>query len=381
MSPMPNASRALLLLLLALVSPLVAQQDLDGYLSSLTTKDSPGFAVLVRQNKNGKTLFEHGYGVGDLRTKTAINADTDFRLASCTKQFTAMSIMLLVHEGKLSYDQRLADIFPQFPSWAHAITVRNLLNHTAGLPDYESLMDHFEKEHGPRWTADHQITDAEVLDLLAHANAPKFPAGTKWSYSNSGYVVLGLITAKVSGMSFDQFLRLRIFAPLHMTHTLAYIRGKNEVPNRAYGHSKTDSTFQETDQSSTSATLGDGGVYSSLHDLALWDEALTQHTLLSAREMEPALAPFRLPNGTLPTWEGDPDDADPLKGKPVAYGFGWFLDPLQSHQRMWHYGDTTGFESAIEGFPTDHLTIILLANRTDLDRDAIIEHIAATYLP
>src|SRR5438477_13004341 len=161
-----------------------------------------------------------------------------------------------------------------------------------------------------------------------------------------------------------------------MNHTLAYVRGKNEIPNRAYGHSPAnDSTtsgkFMPTGQSSTSATLGDGGVYSNLEDLARWDGALTHHTLLSEAGMRPALVPFKLPDGSLPHWSSDPDDTDPLAGKPVAYGFGWFLDPYQGRPRMWHYGDTVGFKSAIERFPQEKLTVIVLCNRSDLDAPSL----------
>ncbi len=178
---------------------------------------------------------------------------------------------------KLRYQTRLTDIFPDFPAYGRSITVRHLLTHTSGLPDYEGLM-------GEQWTEAHQIRDEEVLALLERQTNPKFAAGTSWAYSNSGYVLLGLIVAKVSGRPFDEFLRERIFSPLHMTGTVAFVKGKNNAPNRAPGYSRNGDAFVETDQSPTSATLGDGGVYSNLVDLAKWDEALDRHTLLSARE-------------------------------------------------------------------------------------------------
>jgi CubicO group peptidase (beta-lactamase class C family) len=293
-----------------------------------------------------------------------------------------MSIMLLVHDGKLRYDTRLIDVFPEFPAYGKAITIRNLLNHTSGLPDYEDLMDKAQAVHGgpPLWSETHQIQDAEVLKLLEAETQGKFAPGTKWSYSNSGYVVLGLVVAKASGESFPDFLRDRIFKPLKMDHTIAYVNGKNEVPNRAYGHSKNGRAFEQTDQSSTSATLGDGGVYSNLEDLARWDDALAHHTLLSAEEMQPALMPFKLSDGSLPHWSGDPGDTDPQAGKPVAYGFGWYLDPYRGHQRMWHYGDTVGFKSAIDRFPGDQLTVFVLTNRADLDAPALAVQIADLFL-
>lgn len=342
---------------------------MDEIFARLVDARSPGAAVLVRRNDS--VVLQRGYGVRDLRTLTPIDPQTDFRLASFTKQFTAMAAMLLVHDGRLRYDQPLTAVFPDFPSWGRAITVKHLLTHTGGLPDYEDLM-----EGGP-WTETRQIQDDEVLALLKRANAPKFAAGTSWAYSNSGYVVLGLIVAKVSGMPYRQFLHDRIFQPLGMTRTLAFVKGKNTVPNRAFGHSGR----VETDQSSTSATLGDGGVYSNLEDLAKWDEALEKHTLLSAREMQPAWTPVRLADGTQPHWPTAPGGDNLNPGKPVAYGFGWFLDPYNGRARQWHSGSTRGFSTVIERFPQEKLTIVVLCNRTDLDASKLALEVSQALSP
>ncbi len=333
--------------------------QLDAIFAPLADANSPGLAVFIR--KGAHTLFERGYGVRDLRTKAPIDAKTDFRLASFTKQFTAMAVMLLVHDGKLRYDDPITQIFPEFPSYGRAITIRHLLTHTSGLPDYEDLMD------GGPWTADRQIRDDEVLTLLEQQQKTKFAPGTSWSYSNSGYVLLGLIVAKASGVSFGEFLQGRIFAPLGMQHTLVYVRGRNTVPNRAFGHTKGSSGFTEADQSSTSATQGDGGIYSNLEDLAKWDRALENYTLLGATEMPPALTPVRLADGSQPRWPQTPGDDNLDPGQPVNYGFGWFLDLFAGRERMWHWGSTRGFSTAIERFPSEKLTIVVLCNRTDLE--------------
>jgi len=356
----------------------------------LASEHSPGLAVLVL--RDGQKLFERGYGLRDLRSASKIDPHTNFRLASCSKQFTAMSIMLLEHEGKLRYDQTLTDIFPDFPAYGKSITIRNLLNHVGGLQDYETLMD---QAAGKNWTADNQIQDAEVLTLLKQTDHVMFASGTQWYYSNSGYVVLGLVVAKVSGQPFREFLQQRIFAPLHMDHTLAYERGKNEITNRAYGHTKEGNTWKQTDQSSTSATLGDGGIYSSLEDLAKWDEALRTSKLLSKEEMQPALTPFVFANGKQPAW---PANSDRPEGSPALYGFGWFLDPYRNHPRMWHYGETMGFHSYIVRFtanrlipksaanastpsdPVAGLTIIILCNRTDVSPESLALQVADLFL-
>jgi CubicO group peptidase (beta-lactamase class C family) len=346
-----------------------SEQAIGAMFAAVTKPDEPGLAVLIR--KDGNVFFERGYGVRDLRTRTKIDAATNFRLASCTKQFTAMAIMLLVHDGKLTYETRLTDVFPDFPEYGKAITIRNLLNHTSGLLDYEDLMTAAETPgKAPLWTETRQIQDSEALAVLKRQTTTKFPPGTKWAYSNSGYVVLGTIVAKVSGKPFGEFLHDRIFAPLKMENTLAFVKGKNQVPNRAFGHSKDGGDWKETDQSPTSATLGDGGTYSSIDDLAKWDEALDHHTLLTEAEMQPAITPVVVPGGGAV----GPD------GEPASYGFGWFVNPYSSHERMWHYGETVGFRTNIQRFTADHVTIIVLCNRTDLNPGALARQVADLFL-
>lgn len=356
----------LVLLLPAFSSAQVSSSQIDAIFSSLKSSDAPGAAVLVVHS--GQPVFRRGYGVTDLRSKRPIDPQTDFRLASFTKQFTAMCIMLLAHDGRLNYDDHLTRFFPEFPAYGKEITVRNLLNHTSGLPDYEDIL----MKQYPNTPEDQipQIHDAGVLRLLKQQTSGKFPAGSKWDYSNSGYVVLGLIVEKVSGMSFSWFLHDRIFAPLKMTNTLAYEKGKNEVPNRAYGHTCEKGVCRETDQSPTSATLGDGGIYTSIDDLAKWDRALREHTLLSAAAMQPALMPVQ-PSG------GPAKSSD---GQTVSYGFGWFLDPYKGHRRMFHDGETMGFRTTIQRFPEDELTVIVLANRTDINPQQLALKVADLYL-
>jgi len=348
------------------VSGQVSSTKVDTVFSALKSSNVPGAAVLIV--RDGRPVFLRGYGVTDLRTLRPIDAKTNFRLASFTKQFTATAIMLLVRDGKLHYDDRLTDVFPEFPAYGKSISVRNLLNHTSGLPDYEDILMKQYPDTPPDKIP--QILDAGVLKLLEQQTSANFAPGSKWEYSNSGYAVLAMIVEKVSGKSFGQFLQERIFAPLKMKDTLAYEKGKNEVPHRAYGHTKSNGVWRETDQSPTSAVLGDGGIYSSLDDLARWDQALRDHTLLSEAEMQPAFTPV------LPT-------SGPAKipdGPAVSYGFGWFLDPYQGHGRMWHDGETIGFRTTIQRFPDDKMTIIVLANRTDINPEALALKVADLYL-
>jgi CubicO group peptidase (beta-lactamase class C family) len=355
----------------AVANSQVSPDQIYAVFANLESKKAPGAAVLVVNH--GQVVFQSGYGVTDLRTLNKIDAHTNFRLASFTKQFTAACIMLLARDGKLHYDDHLTDFFPEFPAYGKSITVRNLLNHTSGLEDYDDLLMKQYPDTPPEKIP--QIHDAGVLQLLEQQNATKFPPGSQWEYSNSGYAVLAMIVEKVSGKPFGQFLQERIFTPLKMKDTLAYESGKNEVLHRAYGHTKKDDTkkdgeWSQTDQSPTSAVLGDGGIYSSIDDLAKWDRALREHTLLSKAEMQPALTPVQ-------------PSAGPAKfpdGSTLSYGFGWFLDPYRGHKRMSHDGSTIGFLTTIQRFPEDELTIIVLANRTDIDPEHLAFKVADLYL-
>lgn len=342
-------------------------QQIGAIFAPLVSSHEPGLAVLVLLD--GKTVFKRGYGSRDRRSDAPIDVRSNFRLASCTKQFTAMAVLLLVHDGKLRLDETLADVFQEFPAYGGTITIRNLLNHTSGLVAYEDLMD--KTFTGKSWQEIPQISDSGVLELMEQQVGTKFPPGTSWEYSNSGYCVLAKVVEKASGLGFAEFLRRRIFVPLKMQDTVAYENGKNQVKTRAYGYTQDAGTWLETDQSPTSATLGDGGVYSSLDDLSKWDDALGHHTLLSETEMRPALTPVDLPGGLHFSSEGS---------APVQYGFGWFLDPYRGQARMWHSGESIGFRTAIERFPSDQLTIIILANRTDLDPSALALKVVDLFL-
>jgi CubicO group peptidase (beta-lactamase class C family) len=336
-------------------------EQLDAIFRPLVGTNSPGLAVVVLQN--GDKAFERGYGLANLQTKAAITTQTDFRLASFTKQFTATCIMLLVHDGKLSYEDTLTRIFPGFPSYGSGITVRMLLNHTSGLKVYEDLYS--AQFAGVDDRKIPQIHDAQILTLMERQTATDFPPGSQWRYSNTGYAMLAMIVEKVSGKPFGDFLHERIFAPLGMTNTLAYQKDKNVVPHRSLGYTKKNGAWVEADQSSTSAVLGDGGIYSNVEDLAKWDRALRDHTLLSAPEMKAAFTPAKVAGGA------KTDD-----GEPTEYGFGWFLDAYQGRRRTWHTGTTTGFRTMIERFPDEGLTIIILCNRDDLDASKLANRVA-----
>lgn len=324
---------------------------MDALFQDYAQPDAPGASVIVI--KNGKVLFKKAYGLANLEDKIQSTTSTNYRLASVTKQFTAMAIMILAERKKLSYDARLTDLFPGFPDYGNQITVRHLLNHTSGLIAYEDVMD--EKATVP-------LTDQDVLELMKRQDHTHFPPGSEYRYSNSAYVLLGLIVEKASGVSFPEFLRKNIFAPLRMNHTVLYHRDDHsDRRRRAYGYSKRGDAFVRTDQSLTSSTRGDGTVYSSVEDLYKWDQALYTTRLVSLGTLNQAFA------------AGAKVDED------TGYGFGWFIENRRGLKTVWHSGNTIGFTQFIRRFPAQRFTIIVQANRNGAPLAELVDKIEDIY--
>ncbi len=312
--------------------------------------DVPGASVLVIEN--GQSVVSRSYGYADLEKRTAASPHTNYRLASVSKQFTAASILLLAQDGKLGLDDPVRNWLPSLPASADAVTLKHLLTHTSGLIDYEDAMPQDATEN-------QQVHDADVLRLLETQNRTYFAPGSGYSYSNSGYALLALIVEKASGKRYAAFLHDRIFVPLGMKHTVAYEKGVSEVADRAYGYSLIDGRWRRTDQSSTSAVLGDGGIYSSIDDLAQWDAALYDDRLLDAESRKLAATPW--------TKTDDPT---------VEYGYGWRITGAS----QWHSGETIGFRNVIVRYPQARLTVVVLTNRDDPEPYRKAQQIAALFL-
>ena len=344
--------RATVLLLATL--PLAAA-DLSGPVDALfkdyDQPNVPGASVIVI--REGKVLYKHAYGLADLEARTPATTKTNYRLASCTKQFTAMCIMILAERGRLSLDSPLSRFFPDYPAYGRNITVRQLLTHTSGLRAYEELIP-------PGRTA--QLKDRDVLDLLELQTSTYFPPGSEYRYSNTGYAHLAMIVEKASGMTFAAFLKKNIFGPLKMHGTVAFEEGVSTVRNRAYGYSKKGGAFERTDQSLTSAVLGDGGIYSSVEDLFLWDQALYTNRLVSPGMLEQAWTPSIL-----------------TSGKQSNYGFGWELGERNGLKTVRHGGSTIGFRTAILRIPEKKFTVIVLANRIESNPTALADSVADVF--
>ncbi|HVM49261.1 MAG TPA: serine hydrolase domain-containing protein [Candidatus Acidoferrum sp.] len=312
-------------------------QKLDALFQDFSQPGAPGASVMVI--RDGKVAFAKGYGLANVEVMVPCGTNTNFRLASVTKQFTAMSVLILVDRQRLSLDERLTDFFPEFPAYGREITVRQMLTHTSGLLDYEDLI--------PKGST-LPVLDRDVLRLLMTQDKTYFPPGTKYRYSNSGYALLAQIVEARSGNTFARFLHENIFGPLKMNHTLAYEQGVSVVPERAYGYSPEGSGWKRTDQSLTSSVLGDGGIYSSVADLYRWDQALYTDKLISRKLLKLAFTP-----------------ATATERPKAGYGFGWFIGQYRGLREIWHSGNTVGFTTRIVRFPDRRFTVIILANRNE----------------
>ncbi|MDB4873984.1 MAG: Beta-lactamase [Gemmatimonadetes bacterium] len=329
--------------------PPAAVHDIDAIFAAYNRTVVPGASVIVI--KNGTVVASRAYGMADLEAHVPATERTNYRLASVTKQFTATAILLLVKDGKLHLDDRVADLLPGLPTHGQPITVRHLLTHTAGLWAYEDFVPDTQKV---------QVKDREIPALLRRADSSYFAPGSAYRYSNTGYVLLALIVEAVSHQPFASFLHDRIFAPLHMDSTVAYEAGVSAIPQRAFGYSKTASGIRRADQSSTSATLGDGGIYTSTHDLVAWNRALDEHTLLGADLQQQAWTPYTL-----------------SKGAVSHYGFGWNTERGARGLHVWHTGETRGFTNAVVKYPDEGLTVIVLTNRIGGEPLSLAEKVAA----
>lgn len=309
---------------------------LDSFLHASFSPTQPGAALLILQND--KVIYENAVGLADLGRKIPLSPKTNFRMASVTKQFTAMAILLLEKQGKLSLEDPLSRFFPDFAPAGRAMTIRQLLTHSSGICDYEEVIPD---------TQTAQLSDADVLSLIKNIDRSYFTPGESFRYSNSGYCLLALIVEKASGRSFAGFLEAEIFRPLGMKHTCVYEAGK-PIPNRAFGYArngKGEVVF--SDQSTTSATKGDGGVYTSLRDYLKWHRALMKNKLI---DLEQALDRMKT---TMP-------------GRTGFYGAGWFFNPTPAGRpEMFHSGSTCGFSNMVVRNPAKGVLVLYFSNLAD----------------
>ncbi len=287
--------------------------------------------ILVAEK--GNIIYDTAFGFGNFTTREPLNDSSSFYLASVSKQFTAMAIMILKEQNKLSYNDTLTKYFPEFPAYANKITIRHLLTHTSGLADYLS-MDNLYKPG---------LNNEEVLNTLVTQKKLNFYPGDRFSYSNSGYVILAMIVERVSGKPFNVFMKEYIFDPLGMKNTLVFDKSKPAIRNRAVGFNKNgDLDDYEI------LTAGDGGLYSTTHDLFLWDQSLYHNKLVDSSTLAEAFHETKLNNGSLSN-----------------YGFGWVIARDAKNKIVSHNGGMNGYRTMIYRDMKNRNSIIMLTNKGD----------------
>ncbi|RZK39626.1 MAG: class A beta-lactamase-related serine hydrolase [Pedobacter sp.] len=309
--------------------------------------NNPGAALAIV--KNGNIIYSKSYGLSELETSTPVSLKSNFRLASVSKQFTAAAILQLVERKAFSLSTKLNWFFPALPPYSKEIDILQMLNHTSGIKDYDSSID----EHNEAY----QVSDKDVLEECMSFNSTYFKPGSQYKYSNTAYVLLGAIIEKVSGLSYPDYLAKYIFKPVGMDHSLAFVKGQNIVENRAYGYSNRESGWVRMDQSSTSATLGDGGIYSNIHDLLKWDASLFTNKILPKKIWASAFQEQKLSDG-----------------ENISYGLGWHLKTNSDGSKVvYHTGSTTSFRNIIYRIPSEKTSVILLTNRNTPQEANMVE--------
>jgi CubicO group peptidase (beta-lactamase class C family) len=313
----------------------------------------PGFVGLsVAVARGDEIVFERGVGIADVEWNLPADADTVFGIGSITKQFTAAAIMKLVEEGELGLDDPLGQYLPDFDTGGRAVTIRQLLNHTSGIPEYSTL-DYWQK------TSRLNLTDLEVLNLVK-GGPPDFEPGTSWRYTNTNYRLLGMIVEKLRGRPYADALRDDFFEPLGLTRTQEW--GDQIIPRRAQGYwfDVESQTLGNADALGSAGAGGQGGLVSTVGDLIRWQVALTNGRAVSPASFE------RMITSTVPSGQGV-----------MAYGFGLQIDSPQGLRRIAHGGLTSGFTGALTWLPDVGLRIAVLSNSMQFPSALVEERITA----
>jgi CubicO group peptidase (beta-lactamase class C family) len=319
--------------------------------TEMQSQHIPGLSLLVI--KDGKIISAQGFGLANVELQVPVKPESVFQSGSVGKQFTATAVMMLVEEGKIGLDNSITNYFPDAPATWKEITVRELLSHTAGLGDYPKDFD-FRKD----WTEEEELKLIESIPLA-------YPPGTKWAYSNFGYVTLGILIHRVTGEFYGDFLQQRIFQPLGMKST-RIISEADIVPNRCAGYRLVKGELKNQEWVSPVVnTTADGSLYFTTLDLAKWDAALYTEKLLKRSSLDLMWTPVKLKNG---------------ETNKSNYGFGWVIDQRNGHRCIHHDGSWQGFETAIARYVDDHLTVVALDNLADSDPGKIVRQVAEMYL-
>jgi CubicO group peptidase (beta-lactamase class C family) len=305
--------------------------------------DGPGVAVLVA--KNGNIIYNKGVGMANLELGVPMKADMIFRIGSITKQFTAVAILQLMEQGKLSLEDEITKFIPDYPTHDHKITIHHLLTHTSGIASYTGMKD---------WTPEvmkKDITPLEMVDFFKD-QPMDFEPGEEWRYNNSGYFLLGYIIEKVSGQTYEEYVREHLFEPAGMVNSL-YGNDRNIILNRAYGYQLGEHGYENANFLSMTQPYAAGSLMSTVEDMFRWNRALISGKVISQESLTLAWTNHTLNNGSM-----------------INYGYGWMPGDVQGSAMIAHGGGINGFMTHEAYFPAEDLFVVLFLNCTCIGTEA-----------
>jgi CubicO group peptidase (beta-lactamase class C family) len=334
----------------------------DAYIEAeMRAEKIPGLALAIVGD--GKTIKSRGYGLANIELDVPVKPETIFQTGSVGKQFTATAVMMLVEDGKLRLDDPIGKYLSGAPATWKNITVRNLLTHTSGIHDYET--ESLKKKGAAFINLRNDYTEDELFKKFSGLPLD-FPPGSKWNYSNSGYVILGILIHKVTGQFYGDVLQERIFRPLGMTYT-RIISEADIIRNRAAGYRLVNGEMKNQEWVSPMLnTTADGALYTNIVDMARWDAALYTEKLLKKGSLDQMWTAVCLNDG-----------------KTADYGLGWDVTSVNGHRLIEHGGAWQGFTTQISRYVDDKFTVIVLTNLDSehSQPDKVAHNVAAIYNP
>jgi len=308
--------------------------DVNTLLESKYKTGEPGAVVLIA--KAGKPIYRQAFGMADLENNVTMKAEHVFEIGSITKQFTAVAILMLLEQGKLSLEDPVSKYIDNYPMHGHTITIHHLLTHTSGIKSYTGM---------ERWTKlwRNDMTPAEMVDLFK-SEPMEFAPGEKWNYNNSAYFMLGVIIEKVSGVTYAEYLEKNIFVPLGLKSTY-YGSQSRIIPNRAQGYQRDGNTFINAEYLSLTHPYAAGSIMSTVDDLLLWNNAVHSYKLVKKETIQKAFVNYKLNNG-----------------KPFNYGYGWALDEINGSPTIEHSGGIFGYSTNAIYLPKEDVFVVAYSN-------------------
>ncbi len=312
------------------------EKKLDELLSKQFEPSRPGCEVLIA--KHGNVIYKKAFGSADLELNVPLQPDMVFNIASVTKQFTAVAILQLVEQNKISLQDSLQKFIPDFPSKGYTITIENLLTHTSGIRDYMQI-NYPPSLYMERW----DFKPKQLIDSFKNYSLQSEP-GTKFSYSNSGYYLLGYIIQKVSGKRYQEYIQDNILNPLGLTHTY-FDSADVIIPNRVHGYTQEEGKYKNMEYWSPTIEYAAGGLISNVEDLFNWHKGLYSYKILKKETLQKAFTPYRLKDGTF-----------------TNYGYGWFIKTSNGIKSIEHEGGLPGFLSNEIYYPAEDVFVAILSN-------------------